>query len=60
MWLSRSDKEKREYIRATMRDIARQIWLLPFPRQDEVRDQLLSLLRDLETENGFLYDVPTL
>ena len=51
MWMSRSEKEKRENFRAIMRDVARQIWLLPFPRQDQVRDQLLSLLRDLETEN---------
>lgn len=60
MTLPASEKEKRENLRATMRDIARQIWRLPAARRIEVGDRLLSMLRNLEKENNRPVDRTTL
>ena len=51
MTMPKSERERREYVRGIMRDIAREIWRLPPPRQAEVGDRLLSMLRKLEKEN---------
>jgi len=56
MTMSNSEREKRESIRGTMRDIAREMWRLPAARQAEVSDRLLSILRKLEKENALPAD----
>jgi hypothetical protein len=52
MRIPSSEKEKRDNIRAIMRDIAREIWRLPAARQNEVSNRLRSMLRNLEKENN--------
>ena len=52
MTLPQSERDKRESIGGTMRDIAREIWRLPAARQGEVADRLLVIRRNLEKENA--------
>jgi hypothetical protein len=51
-----SELETREDIRGIMRNIAREICRLPAPRQTEVSDRLLSMLRNLQKENALPVD----
>ena len=50
MTLDATERKMRGSIRAAMRDIARQIWRLPAPRQAEIKERLLVILHNLETE----------
>lgn len=56
MTMSSSEKDKRENIRAILRDIAREIWRLSAARQAEVGERLLYMLRKLEKENALPVD----